>query len=199
MTAWKNRWSQLTFAILSTVMLANLQYGWTLFVDPMHDANNWARAGIQIAFTIMIFVNTWLSPLEGWLVDRYGPRPVVMFGGLFAAISWILNARAESLQALYVSAVIGGLAIGCVFATCMGTALKWFPDKRGLATGMIAAGYGLGAALTAAPLATMIRSRLSTRVSVFRTATGNYNPGFRRDADQADHDGRLESLEFQNQ
>jgi OFA family oxalate/formate antiporter-like MFS transporter len=154
---WRGRWPQLTFAVLSTVMLANMQYGWTLFVNPMHDANHWSRASIQIAFTIMIFVNTWLSPVEGWLVDRYGPRCVVMAGGVFAAVSWVTNSKAESLSTLYISAVIGGLAIGCVFGTCMGTALKWFPDKRGLAAGMIAAGYGFGAAITSAPLAIMIR------------------------------------------
>src|SRR5579863_8930203 len=155
--AWgRSRATQLALSTLATVMLANLQYGWTLFVNPMHDANHWSRAGIQVAFTIMIFVNTWLAPAEGWLVDRYGPRPVVMVGGLFAALSWVMNARAESLQALYVSAVIGGLALGCVFGTCMGTALKWFPDKRGMAAGMIAAGYGLGAAATSAPLSMMI-------------------------------------------
>ncbi len=139
-------------------MLANLQYGWTLFVNPMHDANGWSRTAIQVAFTILIFINTWLAPFEGWLVDRYGPRPVVMAGGVFAALSWVINSRAESLNALYVSAVIGGLALGCVFGTCMGTALKWFPDKRGLAAGMIAAGYGLGAAFTSAPLSITIRS-----------------------------------------
>ncbi len=139
-------------------MLANLQYGWTLFVNPMHDANHWSRSAIQVAFTIMIFLNTWLSPFEGWLVDRYGPRPVVIAGGMFAAISWVMNSRAQSLQVLYVSAVIAGLALGCVFATCMATALKWFPDKRGLAAGMIAAGYGLGAAVTSAPLSLMIRT-----------------------------------------
>jgi MFS transporter, OFA family, oxalate/formate antiporter len=154
---WRSRWPQLAFAVLSTVMLANMQYGWTLFVNPMHDANHWSRTSIQIAFTIMIFVNTWLSPVEGWLVDRYGPRCVVMAGGVFAALSWVMNSKAESLSTLYISAVIGGLAIGCVFGTCMGTALKWFPDKRGLAAGMIAAGYGLGAAITSAPLAMMIR------------------------------------------
>jgi MFS transporter, OFA family, oxalate/formate antiporter len=156
-TTWRGRWPQLIFAVLSTVMLANMQYGWTLFVNPMHDANHWSRASIQLAFTIMIFVNTWLSPLEGWLVDRYGPRLVVMAGGVFAAVSWVLNSQAQSLGVLYISAVIGGLAIGCVFGTCMGTALKWFPDKRGLAAGLIAAGYGLGAAVTSAPLALMIQ------------------------------------------
>jgi OFA family oxalate/formate antiporter-like MFS transporter len=155
---WRNRWTQLSIAALATVMLANLQYGWTLFVNPMHDANHWSRTAIQVAFTILIFVNTWLAPFEGWVVDRYGPRPVVMAGGVFAALSWTLNSRAESLQALYVSAVIGGLALGCVFGTCMGNALKWFPDKRGLAAGVIAAGYGLGAAATAAPLSLMIRT-----------------------------------------
>ncbi len=154
---WKNRAMQLAFSAVATVMLANLQYGWTLFVNPMHDANHWNRTAIQVAFTIMIFVNTWLAPLEGWLVDRWGPRPVVVVGGFFAALSWAMNSRAQSLEVLYVSAVIGGLALGCVFGTCMGTALKWFPDKRGLAAGMIAAGYGLGSAITAAPLSTMIR------------------------------------------
>jgi len=155
---WRNRWSQLTFASLATVMLANMQYGWTLFVNPMHDANHWNRASIQVAFTILIFVNTWLAPFEGWLVDRYGPRPVVVAGGVFAALSWVMNSHAQSLQALYVSAVIGGLALGCVFGTCMGTALKWFPDRRGLAAGAIAAGYGLGAAVTTVPLSMTIRA-----------------------------------------
>jgi OFA family oxalate/formate antiporter-like MFS transporter len=154
---FKRRSTQLVLATLATVMLANLQYGWTLFVNPMHDANGWTRAGIQVAFTILIFVNTWLAPFEGWLVDRYGPRPVVMAGGVFAAVSWAMNSWAGSLAVLYGSAVIGGLALGCVFGTCMGTALKWFPDKRGLAAGMIAAGYGLGAAVTSVPLSTMIR------------------------------------------
>jgi OFA family oxalate/formate antiporter-like MFS transporter len=154
----KNRWVQLTFGVLCTVALSNMQYGWTLFVNPMQSATHWKRASIQLAFTIMIFVNTWLSPVEGWIVDRYGPRPVVMFGGLMAGLSWVLNSRAESLQTLYLAAVVGGIAVGSVFATCMGLALKWFPDRRGLATGMIAAGLALGAALTVIPVAATIKS-----------------------------------------
>jgi OFA family oxalate/formate antiporter-like MFS transporter len=157
-TGLKNRWLQLAFGVLCTVALSNLQYGWTLFVNPMQAATHWERASIQVAFTIMIFVNTWLSPVEGWIVDRYGPRPVVMFGGLMVGLSWVLNSRAESLQTLYLAAVIGGVGVGSVFATCMGLALKWFPDRRGLATGMIAAGLALGAALTVIPVAAMIKS-----------------------------------------
>jgi OFA family oxalate/formate antiporter-like MFS transporter len=154
----KNRWVQLAFGVLCTVALSNMQYGWTLFVNPMQAATHWERASIQVAFTIMIFVNTWLSPVEGWIVDRYGPRPVVMFGGLMTGLSWVLNSRAESLQALYLAAVVGGIGVGCVFATCMGVALKWFPDRRGLASGLIAAGLALGAALTVIPVAAMIKS-----------------------------------------
>src|SRR4051794_24401993 len=132
---WRNRWSQLTFAVLSTVMLANMQYGWTLFVNPMHDANGWSRASIQVAFTIMIFVNTWLSPLEGWLVDRYGPRPVVMAGAVCAAISWLINLQAHTLPVLYFSAIIGGGGIGCGFGGWMGNSLKWVSHQGGLAAG----------------------------------------------------------------
>ena len=152
-----NRWTQLGLMVACTVMLSNMQYGWTLFVNPMQRENHWERAGIQLAFSIMILLNTWLAPLEGLLVDRYGPRPVVMFGGLCAAGAWMLNAQAQSLGVLYAGAVVAGLAVGCVFGTCMGTVLKWFPDRRGLAAGLIAAGYGLGAAVSVVPLAGMIQ------------------------------------------
>ncbi len=101
-------------------MLSNMQYGWTLFVNPMHDARHWEKAGIQLAFTIMIFINTWLSPVEGWFVDRYGPRPVVMAGGVFTGLSWMLNARAESLPVLYCAAIIGGLGRGMCFRNVHG-------------------------------------------------------------------------------
>ena len=152
------RGMQLTCMVLCTVMLGNMQYGWTLFVNPMRAANHWDTAAIQVAFTILIFLNTWLAPIEGWFVDRYGPRLVVMLGGLMAAASWVMNSRAETLSMLYAAAVTGGIGIGCVFGTCMGSALKWFPDRRGFAAGMIAAGYGLGSAVTVIPLAHMIQS-----------------------------------------
>jgi OFA family oxalate/formate antiporter-like MFS transporter len=152
----RNRWVQLAAMVLCNVTLSNLQYGWTLFVNPMRNETHWPTVSIQLAFTILIFVNTWLAPVEGWIVDRYGPRFVVMLGGLAAGASWILNSRAHTLTALYVAAALGGVGIGCVFATCMGSALKWFPDRRGFASGMIAAGYGLGGAITVIPTARMI-------------------------------------------
>jgi MFS transporter, OFA family, oxalate/formate antiporter len=151
-----DRWVQLTIMVLSTVTLSNMQYGWTLFVNPMRNENHWATVEIQFAFSILIFLNTWLTPLEGWVADRFGPRFIVMLGGLAAGISWVMNSRAHSLQMLYVAAAVGGLGIGCVYGTCMGTALKWFPERRGLASGMIAAGYGLGAAITGISASRMI-------------------------------------------
>jgi MFS transporter, OFA family, oxalate/formate antiporter len=151
-----NRWLQLSIMVLSTVTLSNMQYGWTLFVNPMHNETHWQTVAIQFAFSILIFVNTWLAPFEGWVADRYGPRFVVMLGGLAAGISWVMNSRAQSLQTLYLAAAIGGVGIGCVFGICMGTALKWFPERRGFASGMIAAGYGLGAAITVIPTSRMI-------------------------------------------
>ncbi|HJY09049.1 MAG TPA: MFS transporter, partial [Bryobacteraceae bacterium] len=121
-------------------MIANLQYGWTLFVEPMDNKYGWGRASIQIAFTIFILAETWLVPIEGWFVDKYGPRVVVLFGGLLCGISWMMNAYADSLTLLYVSAAIGGIGAGAVYGTCVGSALKWFPDRRGLAAGITAAG-----------------------------------------------------------
>jgi OFA family oxalate/formate antiporter-like MFS transporter len=146
--AFENRWAQLALMVLCTIALSNMQYGWTLFVNPMHNETHWAMASIQFAFSILIFLNTWLAPVEGWAADRWGPRFVVMLGGVAAGACWMLNSRAHSLQTLYAAAAVGGVGMGCVFGTCMGTALKWFPDRRGFASGMIAAGLGLGTAIT---------------------------------------------------
>jgi OFA family oxalate/formate antiporter-like MFS transporter len=151
-----NRWAQLALMVASTTMLSNLQYGWTLFVNPIRNETHWATAGIQLAFSILIFLNTWLAPLEGFVADRYGPRLVVMTGGVAAGASWVMNAGAHSLGTLYAAAAIGGVGMGCVFGTCMGSALKWFPERRGFASGMIAAGYALGAAITVVPISRMI-------------------------------------------
>jgi OFA family oxalate/formate antiporter-like MFS transporter len=157
-TGLKHRWAQLVIGIICMAMVANLQYGWTLFVDPMSEKFGWTKAAIQVAFTIFVLCETWLVPVEGYLMDRFGPRPVVLVGGILAGISWVMNSYASSLGMLYFSAVVGGVGAGAVYGTCVGNALKWFPDKRGLAAGLTAAGFGAGAALTVIPIANMVKS-----------------------------------------
>ena len=149
------RWTILIFAVLCMVMIANLQYGWTLFVNPIAAKHGWSIAAIQLAFSIFIALETWLTPIEGWIVDQLGPRGpkiVVALGGILVGIGWVINAYAETLTALYLGAVVGGIGGGAVYATCVGLAVKWFPDRRGLAVGLTAAGYGAGAALTVIPI-----------------------------------------------
>jgi MFS transporter, OFA family, oxalate/formate antiporter len=150
------RWLQLAMGIVCMAMIANLQYGWTLFVDPIDQKYHWGRAAIQLAFTLFVVTETWLVPVEAWFVDRYGPRFVVMFGGVTIAIAWVMNSYADSLVLLYISAIIAGIGAGAVYGTCVGNALKWFPDHRGLAAGATAAGFGAGAAITVVPIAKMI-------------------------------------------
>jgi OFA family oxalate/formate antiporter-like MFS transporter len=152
------RWIQLALGIVCMAMIANVQYGWTLFVAPMEAKHHWGLAAIQIAFSVFVVVETWLVPIEGWLVDRFGPRPVIAGGAILAALGWILNAYADGLTELYAAAAISGIGAGCVYGTCVGNALKWFPDRRGLAAGLTAAGFGAGAALTVIPIANMIQS-----------------------------------------
>jgi OFA family oxalate/formate antiporter-like MFS transporter len=151
-----NRWLQLVLGIVCMSMIANLQYGWTLFVDPIDRQHGWGRAAIQIAFSIFVITETWLVPIEGWFVDRYGPRVVVMFGAVLVGAAWMLDSVASSLTALYAAAVMAGIGAGAVYGTCVGNALKWFPDRRGLAAGATAAGFGAGAALTVIPIAETI-------------------------------------------
>ena len=152
------RWVQLLIGVICMSMIANLQYGWTLFVEPISEKHGWGLAAIQVAFTIFVVTETWLIPVEGWFVDRYGPRIVVLLGGVLCAVSWAVNAVADSLLLLYLGAAIGGIGAGGVYGTCVGNALKWFPDRRGLAAGLTAAGFGAGSALTVVPIANMIHA-----------------------------------------
>jgi len=152
------RWWQLTFGIICMVMIANLQYGWTLFVNPIDQKYHWGRAAIQVAFTIFVLTETWLVPLEGYLIDKFGPRVMVCGSGALVAIAWVMNAYANSLSLLYLAAAIGGIGAGVIYGASVGNALKWFPDRRGLAAGLTAAGFGAGSALTVVPIANMITS-----------------------------------------
>jgi MFS transporter, OFA family, oxalate/formate antiporter len=150
------RWGFLAICVACMIMIANLQYGWTLFVNPINKAHGWSIASIQFAFSVFIALETWLTPIWGWIADvlgpQRGPKLMVAFGGIMVAIGWVINAYATSLEMLYLGAVVSGVGGGAVYATCVGMAVKWFPDRRGLAVGLTAAGYGAGAALTVIPI-----------------------------------------------
>jgi OFA family oxalate/formate antiporter-like MFS transporter len=152
------RAAQLIFGIICMVMIANLQYGWTLFVNPIDQQYHWGRAAIQFAFTIFVLTETWLVPIEGYLIDRFGPRLMISASGALVAVAWVVNSMADSLFLLYVGAAIGGVGAGVIYGGAVGNALKWFPDRRGLAAGLTAAGFGAGSALTVIPIANMIQS-----------------------------------------
>jgi OFA family oxalate/formate antiporter-like MFS transporter len=154
--ALAGRWWQLAIGIVCMSMIANLQYGWTLFVTPLDERFHWGRAAIQVAFTLFVVAETWLVPFEGYLVDRFGPRPVILTGGVLVGLSWAIESYADSLMLLYAGAAIGGVGAGAVYGTCVGNALKWFPDRRGLAAGLTAMGFGAGSALTLVPIAQQI-------------------------------------------
>ena len=156
------RWMQLIIGVACMAMIANLQYGWTYFVGPMAKAHSWDVGAIQIAFSIFIALETWLTPLQGWIVDslgpQRGPRLMVAVGGIFVLVGWLINSKAASLEMLYLGAVISGIGAGGIYATCVGNAVKWFPDRRGLAVGFTAGGFGGGAVVTVIPIQMMIAS-----------------------------------------
>ena len=153
-----SRWFQLIIGAGCMVAASNIQYSWTLFVPEIQQAHGWARAAIQTAFTIFVLVQTWSTPLIGHFIDRHGPRALVLFGGIMTGLAWVVNSNADSLTGFYVGSIVGGLGVGSVYATCINNALKWFPDKRGLAVGLTAGGYGSGTIVTIIPIANMIAS-----------------------------------------
>ncbi len=154
----QQRWFQLVLGIVGMILIANLQYSWTLFVGPMAAAHGWSRAAIQVAFTLFIITETWSLPALGYAIDRVGPAPAIGCGGLLVAAGWSLNGLAASLPALYAGAMLTGLGAGLVYGTAVSNAMKWFPDRRGLAAGLTAAGFGAGSALTVVPISNWVVS-----------------------------------------
>jgi OFA family oxalate/formate antiporter-like MFS transporter len=154
----QNRWLILFFSILSMVAVANFQYGWTLFVPPLQKHLGQEQAVIQVTFTVFVLLETWLVPFEGWLVDKFGPKLLVLLAGIVAGLGWVLSGKAETVTALYLSYALAGIGAGVVYGTAVGSALKWFPDHRGLAAGLTAAGFGAGSAFTVAPIKNLIDS-----------------------------------------
>src|SRR5713226_4546825 len=155
---FRNRWVILLFSVISMVAVANLQYGWTLFVPPLSKQLGQDQTLIQVAFTVFVLLETWLVPFEGFLVDKFGPRLLVMVGGVLAGLGWVGSGYANSLTSLYLAYAVAGLGAGIVYGTAVGSALKWFPDHRGLAAGLTAAGFGAGSAMTVVPIANMINT-----------------------------------------
>jgi OFA family oxalate/formate antiporter-like MFS transporter len=152
------RWWQLALGMLALIMVANLQYSWTLFVNPLRAAHDWSLVAVQWAFTLCVLAETWSAPFEGYLADRFGPRLMVSVGGILVGASWVGASFADSLPLLYLAYAIGGLGVGIVYSTLVGNTLKWFPDRRGLCVGLTAGSYGAGTALTIVPIQHVIES-----------------------------------------
>ena len=153
-----SRWLQLVLGLLCMVVISSPQYVWTLFTQPLMSTTGATLAQIQITFSILIVVQTFLAPCQGLLVDRFGPRALLSVGGALTGLSWILAARATTLAGLYLSyGLLGGVGTGIVYVGVIGHMVQWFPDRRGFATGIVAAGYGMGALLTTFPIATLLK------------------------------------------
>jgi OFA family oxalate/formate antiporter-like MFS transporter len=154
----QNRWFQLVASLIAMVMIANLQYAWTLFVQPIRESTGWALPDIQFAFTLFILFQTWVQPLDGWFIDRMGPRWFITAAGLLCGLGWAGMGYATSLPALYVLYCLAGTGAAFVYSGCIGSALKWFKERRGLASGIMAAGFGGGTALFIPLISSLLKS-----------------------------------------
>jgi OFA family oxalate/formate antiporter-like MFS transporter len=153
-----NRWVQLGASLVAMIMIANLQYAWTLFVEPIHSATGWKLSEISAAFTLFILFQTWVQPLDGWLIDRLGPRFFITVAGVLCGAGWTSMGYAATLPQLYGAYVVAGIGAALVYSGSIGSALKWFRDRRGLAAGIMAAGFGGGTALFIPVIAYLLRT-----------------------------------------
>jgi MFS transporter, OFA family, oxalate/formate antiporter len=157
--ALNNRWFQLGASLVAMIMIANLQYSWTLFVNPLQKSTGWKLSDIQFAFTLFILCQTWVQPLDGWLIDRLGPRGFITAAGVLCGFGWAGMGYATSLPMLYVFYCLAGVGAAFVYSASIGSAQKWFKDRRGLASGIIAAGFGGGTALFIPVISSTIESK----------------------------------------
>jgi MFS transporter, OFA family, oxalate/formate antiporter len=152
-----NRWVQMCACVIAMMAIANLQYAWTLFTEPLTFALHTTLAAVQIAFAAFVFCETWLVPIEGYLIDRLGPRLIIGIGGVLVGVGWVGSGCSHTTTGLYAWYAVGGVGAGAVYGGCTGNVLKWFPDHRGLCTGIVSGAYGIGTTVTVAPIEKMIR------------------------------------------
>jgi oxalate/formate antiporter len=154
----RSRWFQLLLGLVCMVVISSPQYVWTLFTQPLMTTLQATLAQIQITFSILIVIQTFLAPCQGLLVDRFGPRALLSVGGALTGLSWVLAARTTTLTGLYLTyGLLAGIGTGIVYVGVIGHMVQWFPDRRGFATGVVAAGYGMGALLTTFPIAELLK------------------------------------------
>ena len=153
------RWVQLGLGLIAMMSISSPQYVWTLFTKPYQDALGVPLSAVQVTLTILIVLQTWLSPAQGFLVDKFGPRALIATGCILSGLGWVSAAYATSLVSLYLTyGLLCGIGTGIVYIGIIGLMVKWFPDRRGFATGMVAAGYGFGAIATTFPIDTMLKT-----------------------------------------
>ena len=158
-SALMNRWTQLGLGLVCMMAISSPQYVWALFTKPLVDALHANAAALQVTITVLIVVQTFFSPFQGLLVQRFGPRLLIGLGAGLTGLSWVLASGATSLWTLYLSyGLLGGLGTGIVYVGVVGQVMSWFPDRRGFAAGIVAAGYGMGAILTTLPIAATLAS-----------------------------------------
>jgi OFA family oxalate/formate antiporter-like MFS transporter len=148
-----NRWLQLLLGLVCMMAVSSPQYVWTLFTKPIMAMYGVSLSEVQVTFSILVVLQTFFSPFQGYLVEKFGPRLLLSVGAILTGLSWILAAHAASLPALYLTyGLFGGIGTGIIYVGVVGLMVKWFPDRRGFATGVVAAGYGMGAILTTFPV-----------------------------------------------
>lgn len=151
------RWIQLLLGFIVMMAISSPQYVWTLFVKSFQTTTGGSLAAVQITFSILVVLQTWLSPLQGWLIDRFGPKLLITFGAALSGLGWVAAANVTNIYALYATyGLLCGLGTGFVYVGVVGLMVRWFPERRGFAAGVAAAGYGFGAMATTFPITDMM-------------------------------------------
>ncbi|WP_066733397.1 oxalate/formate MFS antiporter [Cupriavidus sp. D384] len=156
----RTRWLQLLLGLVCMMAISSPQYVWTLFTKPLSAKLGVPLSELQVTFSLLIVLQTFFSPFQGAMIERFGPRRLIALGTVLSGLSWVLAASAQSVSMLYLTyGVVGGLGTGIVYVGVVGQMVRWFPDRRGFAVGMVAAGYGMGAILTTFPIAAALAGK----------------------------------------
>jgi oxalate/formate antiporter len=148
-----SRWMQLILGLICMTAISSPQYVWTLFTKPLMAQLGVSLTQLQVTFSIFVVLQTFLSPLQGYLIEKFGPKLLLAAGAIMTGLSWVLASSADTLMSVYLTyGLLGGIGTGIIYVGIVGLMVAWFPDRRGMAAGVVAAGYGMGAVLSTFPV-----------------------------------------------
>lgn len=153
-----SRWLILISSIIVMMVISIYQYSWSIYAYAISNDLKWTLTTISLTFTIYVYLSTFIQPFSGFLADNYGSRKLAFISSILVGMGFIASSYTSRPEELYLTYGLGSLGVGALYGIATGTAVKWFSERKGLATGLVTFGFGAGASLFNLPIQSLINA-----------------------------------------